>query len=393
MKEVKALILGTDDNSYSVARSYFEAFGEKAITVGAGILAPYRNTKISTLTYKKGFSSHDDLFVQMLNEEAAKYPDTKFVIFAPNEIYLNILRDNLDKLDFDFEPAYNFGDIYENLFYKSKFYDYLEEIGVRYPKTQIIDKTNIDSLSLDGDIFMKADDFPLLYSLDFDLKQKGYTISSRDEAIEVLNKIYDAGYTGEMIVQEFVHGKDGSEYSLNGYRSSKGDISMVLARNLMSDHRVLTVGNHIVQVDEANEKMYEIAKHIVESLGYVGLFNFDFKIDSQSGEIFVLEMNQRQGRTFYYSTLAGVNLIELAIRDKGYGESKIVKPSKKFRLLKLSDKVIEKHIDRDLLDEYRDPERVANSANPNIMKYDKSLERDIVIKRYIKKEEKEIFAD
>ena len=393
MKEVLALVLGTDDNSYSVARSFYEAYGKKAVTVGAGLLNVYKGTKISTLTYERGFSSNDDKFVELLNKEAKKYPNTKFVIFAPNEIYLNILVKNLDRLDFDFETAYPFGDIYKNLFYKSKFYEYLETIGVRYPKTEIINGDNIESLSLDGDIFMKPDDFPALYALDFDKKQKGYWISSKDEAKEVLREIYEAGYTGDMIVQEFINGGNGSEYSLNGYRSTKKDTSMVLARNILSDERPLTVGNHLVQIDHDDPRMYEMAKKIVDSLDYVGLFNFDFKVDSKTGEIFVLEMNQRQGRTFYYSTLAGVNLIRLAIEDKGYGKSEVLKPSKKFRLIKLGEKCLEAHMDKELLPEFKDKDRVKNTANPNIMPEDETLKRRAILHREIKRREKEIFPN
>lgn len=393
MKNVKALVLGTDDNSYSVARSYYEAFKDKAISVGSGLLYAYKHTKITELIYKSGFSSNDDQFVSMLNEEAKKYPDTKFVIFVPNEVYLDTLYRNLDKLDFDFETAYPFGDIYRNIYHKSQFYDYLDKIGVRYPKTEIINKDNIDSLSLDGDLFLKPDNFPELYNLDFDKRQKGYRLSSRNEAINILKEIYEAGYKSDMIVQEYVNGGDGYEYSLNGYRSSKKETSMVLARNIISDMRPLSVGNHLVQIDAHNEKMYEIAKYIVDELDYVGLFNFDFKLDSKTGEIFVFEMNQRQGRTFYYSTLAGVNLIELAIKDKGYGESKVLKPSKKFRLIKLSEKTLEKHIKAELLDEFNDKERRANTANPNMMAEDDSLLRKLVLKDHIRKAEKDIFKE
>lgn len=393
MKDVRPLILGTDDNSYSVARSYYEAFGKKSISVGSGLLYAYKHTKITDLTYKSGFSSHDDQFVSMLNEEAKKYPDTKFIIFAPNEVYLDVLYRNLDRLDFDFDTAYPFGDIYRNIYHKSQFYRYLDTIGVRYPKTELISKDNIDSLSLDGDLFMKPDNFPELYNLDFDKRQKGYKVGSRSEAVEILRQIYDAGYKSDMIVQEYVNGGDGYEYSLNGYRSTKKETSMVLARNIISDMRALSVGNHLVQIDAQNEKMYEMAKHIVDELDYVGLFNFDFKLDSKTGEIFVFEMNQRQGRTFYYSTLAGVNLIELAIKDKGYGESKVCKPTKKFRLIKLSESTLEKHIKPELIGEFKDKDRVANTANPNIMEEDDSLLRKIVLKEKIRKLEKDIFND
>lgn len=390
MQKFKALILGTDDNSYSVARSFYEAFGQKAVSVGAGRLTPYKYTKISDLSFKKGFSSNDDLFVEMLNEEAKKYPDTKFVIYVPNEIYMTRLSKNIDRLDFDFKAAYPLGEIYDKLFYKSNFYEFLEKIGVRYPKTQVISKDNIDSLSLDGPLFMKPDNFEELYGLDFENKKKGYELKSKDEAIKALNDIYKAGYTSDMIVQEFINGGDGSEYSINGYRSSKKDTSMVLARNLLSDKRPLMVGNHLIQVDHYDEKMYEIGKYIVDKLDYVGLFNFDFKVDSKTGEIFVLEMNQRQGRTFYYSTLAGVNLIELSIKDMVFGQSEIFKAKNHFRLIKLSEKFLEKHINPNLLDEFVKKERVNNTANPNIMKEDDSVRRKLAVSKLIHDLEKDI---
>lgn len=393
MKKVKALILGTDNNSYSVAKSYNEAFGDRALTVGSGLLAPYRSTKLSDLVYEKGFSSHDDQFVSMLNEACKKYPDTSFVIFAPNEVYLNILSKNLDKFDFEFKTAYPLGEIYEKYFLKSKFYQYLDTIGVKYPKTQIIDMNNIDDLDIDGELFMKADDFPALYNLDFDLKQKGYQVPDNKEAKRILREIYKAGYKSDMIVQQYINGGDGSEYSLNGYRAHDGKTSMVLARNIISDNRALSVGNHIVQVDSNIKEMYDLASYITEKLGYVGLFNFDFKMDSKTGEIFVLEMNQRQGRTFYYANLAGVNLIELCINDMMYNESSIVKPSKKFRLMTLSEKCLEKQIQPSLLKEFNDPERIKNSANPLLNDVDKSITRNIRIKEQIKNLEKEIFGN
>lgn len=393
MKDIKALILGTDDNSYSVARSYYEAFGDKALIVGAGVLPPFYHTKIAEVNYKIGFSKNDDIFVSFLNEQARKYPDTKYIIFAPNEIYLNLISKNMDKFNFDFESAYPDRKLFESIYYKSDFYKYLDKIGLPYPKTQIINKNNIESLDIDGDIFMKPDDFGQLYYLDYDKKQKGYHLHGKDEAINILKGIYNSGYNSNMIVQQYINGSDGSEYSLNGYRAHDGKISMVLARNLISDSRPLTVGNHIVQVDHHDERMYEIAKKLTTELGYVGLFNLDFKKDSKTGEIYVLEMNQRQGRTFYYSILGGVNLIEIAINDKMYSKSVEERTKNKFRLMTLNESILQNKIDKNLLDEFNQPERVKNSAYPNVNKKDNAISRNLRIKRYMKEAEKEIFGN
>lgn len=391
MKKFKALILGTDHNSYAVARAYMEAFDDKAIVVGSGVLLPFYHSKIADIYTKSGFSRDDYIFVDFLEEVTGKYPDTSFVFFAPTEAYIDILVRNLDKLDFDYKCPYPKKELSQKLILKSNFYDFLEKIKVPYPKTQMINKDNIDSLDLDGDLFMKADQYEDFVLLDFDDKQKGYKVSSKEEAKDFLRKIYQAGYKGNMIVQDYINGEDGFEYSINGYRAHDGKISMVLARNIVSDKREMWVGNHIVQVDSFDERMYSLAEKITEELDYHGLFNFDFKVDEKTGEIFALEMNIRQGRTFYYAILGGINLIEIAIRDLVFKDSLEARGKNKFRLMTLTESTLEDNINPGLKDEFTDPKRKENSANPIIYDKDKSFTRKLRIKENINRLEKEIF--
>lgn len=393
MKKFKALILGTDHNSYAVARSYMEAFDDKAVVVGSAVLLPFYNSEIADVYTRKSFSSDDEIFVEFLNEVADSYPDTRFVLFAPTEAYIDILVRNLEKLDFDYRCPYPDKEVSEKLICKSNFYDLLEKIGLAYPKTQMINKDTIEDLSLDGDLFMKADQYGDFVLLDFPEKQKGYKLTSKKEAKEILKKIYAAGYDGDMIVQTYINGEDGFEYSINGYRAHDGKVSMVLARNIVSDKREMWVGNHIVQVDCHDERIYELAQKIVDQIDYKGLFNLDFKIDEKTGEIYALEMNIRQGRTFYYAILGGVNLIEIAIKDMVFEESVEKRGQNKFRLMTLREKTLEEHVSPELLDEFTEAARVKNSANPIIFDRDKSIKRKLRIKENIKKLEKEIFKN
>lgn len=392
MKKYNTLILGTDNNSYSVARSFNEAFNRKSIVAGSAVLVPFYNSKIAEVYTRENFSTDDDVFVSLLNEIGEKYSDRTLVFFVPTEAYLDILVRNLDRLEFDYRLPYPNREISEKLIHKSNFYSFLDSISVSYPKTEMINEKNLDKLSLDGDLFLKADDYESFVLLDFKEKQKGYKVSGKDQAKEILKTIFDAGYKGEMIVQQYINGGDGSEYSLNGYRSKDGKISMVLARNLLSDKREMWVGNHIVQVDCDDERMYDLAREITDKIDYHGLFNLDFKVDSKSGEIFVLEMNIRQGRTFYYSILGGVNLIEIAIRDQVLDESVEKIGSQKFRLTTLSPKAIAKHIDKSLEKEFYKEERIANSENPIKNLEDDGFMRHIKINEIIKKLERETFG-
>ena len=276
----------------------------------------------------------------------------------------------------------------EKLIEKSIFYKLLDKNNIIYPKTQLINKDNLDQLELDGDLFVKADDYSQFLGLDLKEKKKGYKLESKQEAIDILREIFEKGYDHNMIVQEYINGVDGSEYSLNGYRANDGKVSMTLARNLLSDHRDMWVGNHLVQIDYQDEEFYEIAKKIVEKIDYYGLFNLDFKKDSKTGKIYCLEMNVRQGRTFYYTNLSGVNLIELAIKDKVFGESYEKRPDKKFMLKALSDSFIIENINKDLLDDFN--ERLSFSQNPLINDQDDSRKRRKTVEKSIIGREKQI---
>lgn len=386
-----AVILGTDHNSYSVARSFYEAFSKKPLVIGAAVLVPFYKSKIADVYTTKGFSSDEEIFANFINEVIEKRDEDEFVFFAPTERYVEILLKNQAKFNFTYHIPYPNYEWAEKLLKKSEFYSYLEKIGVSYPKTLVINKDNIDSIDFSGEVFLKADDYDALLDSSCENIQKGYHLKDSDEAKAVLRKVYDSDFRGDFICQNFINGTQGSEYSLNGYRSKDGKISFVLARNLLSDLRPMWVGNHLVQVDHDDSLMYALAEKIVTSLDYHGLFNIDFKKDSKTGEVFVLEMNIRQGRTFYYSTLAGVNLIELAVNDLVLGKSESKKTQKAFRLQAISRKVAYENVAEELKEEFNKKGREENSAIHVISDYDDDMLRKLKVNESIKRQEKELF--
>ena len=386
-----AIILGTDHNSYSVARSFYEAFGKKPIVAGSAVLVPFYKSKIAEIYTEKNFSSDDEVFVKTLNALVEKRPEDDFIFFAPTEHYVDLLVRNAKDFDFSYHIPYPEPEWAEKLLKKSEFYKILEDIGVPYPKTFIADRENYKNLDLDGEIFLKADEYDDFIASDIKIKQKGYHVGDKAEAIEILENIYDSNYQGHVITQDFIYGGQGTEYSLNGYRSKDGKVSMVLARNLLSDMRPMWVGNHLVQVDHEDREMYEIAEKIANHLSYEGLFNLDFKKDSKSGRVYTLEMNIRQGRTFYYSTLAGVNLIKIATEDMILDKSVTERTKKPFMLTAINKNVARDHVDPSLLDEFDDEKRNENSAIHIINKEDDGIMRTMRVKDALRRQEKELY--
>lgn len=386
-----AIILGTDHNSYSVARSFYEAFDKKPIVAGSAVLVPFYKSKIADIYPAKDFSTNDEVFVKTLNDLAKERSEEDFIFFAPTEHYVDLLVRNAKDFDFSYHIPYPDPEEASKLLKKSEFYKILEEIGVSYPKSYLADRENYKDLNLDGELFLKADEYDDFIASDIKIKQKGYHVKDRKEAIEILENIYDSEYNGHVICQEYIHGGQGSEYSLNGYRSKDGKISMVLARNLLSDMRPMWVGNHLVQVDHDDRGMYAIAEKIVASLDYQGLFNFDFKKDDKSGKVYTLEMNIRQGRTFYYSTLAGVNLIKIATEDKILGKSVSERTKRPFMLTAINKNIARDHVDPSLLEEFDDKKRNENSAIHIINSADDGIMRNIRVKDALRRQEKELY--
>lgn len=386
-----AIILGTDHNSYSVARSFNEAFDKKPIVAGSAVLVPFYKSKIADIYTEKNFSSDDGVFVQTLNKIAKARPEEDFIFFAPTEHYVDLLVRNAKDFDFSYHIPYPDPEEAAKLLMKSEFYKILEKIGIAYPRTFLADRENFKDLNLDGELFLKADEYDDFIGSDIKIKQKGYHVKDKAEAIRILENIYDSDYQGHVIVQEFIYGGQGTEYSLNGYRSKDGKVSMVLARNLLSDMRPMWVGNHLVQVDHEDSEMYAIAEKIVSSLDYQGLFNFDFKKDAKSGKVYTLEMNIRQGRTFYYSTLAGVNLIKIATEDMILGKSVSERTKRPFMLTAINKNVARDHVDPSLLDEFDDKKRNENSAIHIINSVDDGIMRNLRVKDALKRQEKDLY--
>lgn len=386
-----AIILGTDHNSYSVARSFNEAFDKKPIVAGSAVLVPFYKSKIADIYTEKNFSSDDGVFVQTLNKISKARPEEDFIFFAPTEHYVDLLVRNAKDFDFSCHIPYPDPEEAAKLLMKSEFYKILEKIGIAYPRTFLADRENFKDLNLDGELFLKADEYDDFIGSDIKIKQKGYHVKDRAEAIRILENIYDSDYQGHVIVQEFIYGGQGTEYSLNGYRSKDGKVSMVLARNLLSDMRPMWVGNHLVQVDHEDSEMYAIAEKIVSSLDYQGLFNFDFKKDAKSGKVYTLEMNIRQGRTFYYSTLAGVNLIKIATEDMILGKSVSERTKRPFMLTAINKNVARDHVDPSLLEEFDDKKRNENSAIHIINSVDDGIMRNLRVKDALKRQEKDLY--
>ncbi|ADH91928.1 carboxylate--amine ligase [Arcanobacterium haemolyticum] len=358
------VVLGTDENSYTHARSYHEAFGRKAIVCGTGVLAPFYRTKIADVHTVSGFSSDRNVFAQLLNErwEQREAGVDAFMIVAPTEEYLHLLYESLELLTFTPILPYPERDLGVRLMDKSYFYARMEECGITVPKTNIATPDNVDDAVLDGEQFIKADDYETFNSFDFPEKHKGFHARNTDEARGYLRAVFASGFTGNMLVQTYISGDNTQEFSVNGYRGTNGDIVFVQSRSVLTDMRPMWVGNHLLLTDTDRGDLQGACRTAVEHLEYRGFFNIDFKVDAATDVPYMLEMNTRLGRSSYYGVLNGVNFVQCAIEDsEGRGMPDFER--RPFSWITAHRAQVVNQLSGAALEYFMEPERYANTGN------------------------------
>ncbi|WP_262122048.1 ATP-grasp domain-containing protein [Anaerococcus sp. Marseille-Q5996] len=392
MNKFLPIILGSDLNTYSIAREIHEAYNIYPIVATSMILLPCVDSKIINFYKKENFSKDPEVFKEVINGIYDDYQDKyeNFIIFAPDDVMRTFALKNLEKLKF--KPLMPYADIkvIKGLATKNDFYEKIKDLDLA-PKTFVANRQNYLDLDYPEEVFIKADNDVFYKTLDFEGWQKGYHSKSLEETHQILANIFNNGYDYNILVQEFVAGVDGSEYTIEGYRS-KSTISMAISRNILLDKRVEWIGNFVAKIDSDEKVLFDYARDIVEKLGVYGLFNIDFKKDTKTGKFYALEINLRQGRSHYFASLNGVNTSKLAIDDLIFDKQEEIIGDKKFRYYNLDLKQTIDNLDPEFRKDFEDEDRKKNSENPLIYKKDLKISRRLKMKKYLDKLSKETFA-
>lgn len=318
------ILLGTDMNVYGMARAFNEEYGIKPIAIGEHQLAPTRFTKIADIHLFEGFDK-DPVFSEKLIELAKStfnQADIKYLLIPCGDGYAELLSQNKEKL----APYYTFiandYELFKVLINKVTFYETCEKYGLPYPKTFILTPAHLEngqfkqSLPFDFPVALKPANSVEWLSIDFEGRKKAFIIDNREEFEIIVERIYQAGYTSEMIVQDFIPGDDSNMRVLNVYVDHDHNVRMMcLGHPLLEDPAPGSVGNYTVILPDENEQIYHDVAQFLKRINYVGFANFDMKYDSRDGIFKLFEINLRQGRSSFFVTLNGLNLAKFITED------------------------------------------------------------------------------
>lgn len=385
------LIMGSDANAYYMARCCYEAYHHKAYLIGKSPMPYTCNSSILNIEYDENIWNEEG-FLKALDRFEKKHKGKKILLISSNETYVHFISKNKDKISKNYYYNYPDVEIVESLINKENFYKTYSNSCLEFPKTLYYDCKENKKLKINFNfpLIVKPSNVVEYNHLKFEGKNKIYKVESNDELILVVDRIVQAGYKDTLIIQEFIPGDDSYLFDSVVYVDKSHNVKLIsMAQIGLQEHTKSMVGNAAVLINGYSQfsdihEMENSIKKFMEDINYQGFAEFDMKYDVRDKKYKVLEINARQGRSSYYITRAGYNLVKVLADDLIYNK----KSEYKF----IDDKILLSFVPKGVVKKYivnnsfkKEALKLWNKdvVNPLNFKKDKSIKRKIfLLKRY-----------
>jgi D-aspartate ligase len=315
------VVLGTNLNTYNIARSLHEAYGVRTLALGRAAL---RETAASAILDVRAYRDFDEpaRIVEVLREIAAEFPDRKRLLIANIEHYTNVVLAHREELAELYLIPLTDAATAEKLMTKSQFARTCAELGVPHPQTVVVPAAEAAAPGFGEDlpfafpVILKPSDTDTYPRLRFEGKQKVYRVPDAEALRSMAARILAAGYTEELIVQELLEGDESVMQVVNTYSDRHGRLRVCSAAQIvLGEYDPQYVGNYNAVVTIEDPALTASIRHLLDSIGYRGAANVDVMVDKRTGTAKLLEVNLRQGAASYYTTAAGANIARCYVED------------------------------------------------------------------------------
>lgn len=385
------LLLGSDINVYYMARCHYERYEEPIDVIGT---EPMRFTQFSSIM---NIEYHSDLrtdegFVNALTAYGEAHKEEGKTLLVPcHDVYVRLVVDNFEKISEYFIYNGPSKEIVDSFLDKEKFYKTYAESGLPFARTIYYDCSVKETEMLPVDIvfplIIKPGDAISYGKHPFPGQPKVYKANTPQKAIDFIDKVKAAGYTGTLLVQEFIPGDDTHLFDCVMYVNSKGKAEFATFAQIgLQEHNPTAIGNCTVLINGYNrfgktEETVEKLKNFMEKIGYRGFAEFDLKYNENTQEFMVMEINPRQARSSYYVAALGRNLISVLQSDVFDGEEHPFELLDKEILLSMVPKKVIKNYIAD--DEYKAKAlslwKAGKKVNPLSYKGDRSFKHHVYL--------------
>lgn len=312
------VVLGGDIGGYSIARAFHEAFGVKVVLMSATLNGIVRDSAILDNVV---VPQMDDpaVMVREMRAIAERHPGADLIAVASVDWLVRSLIEHRAELEDAYAIPYVERDLLDIVTSKDSFADLCREHGLAHPRSVVVDLTQgpaVDTGDLEFPVIAKADDSAAYHAIEFEGKEKVFTVPTREALDALLTRIHAAGYRGAFVIQDLIPGDDAALRILNTYVGLDGRAAFtVYGHVLLQEHLPGTVGNSsvVLTIDEPAETAK--VERLLESLGWRGFASLDMKVDARTGETVYFELNPRLSRSNFFVTGAGVNPAVAYVRE------------------------------------------------------------------------------
>lgn len=398
MKNFQPVILGTDLNAYNVARAFHMAHGVTSQAFGNAELMQVKHSKIVFTTVVDGFYK-DEVMVETLVNYAKSMADTELILFASGENYVFRIFSNYDVLSNYYHIPY--AEPKMGIYYSDKvnFYQECEKYGIPYPKAYQVSRENSDlsQLNLTFPLILKPSESTDYFSLTFEGKEKAYILQNQAEYNKAIADVYNNGYQHDMLVQEYVAGPVTDEYVLNVYSDKKGKVRLLSLGQIVLDNPDSELrGNYLAitspKPSQQIDQLYADVIHFLEDIKFTGLANMDFKWDETTQSFKTFDFNLRQGRSSFFSVVAGANYAISVVDDLHDVDREVIYGDRDFLWLDCTEKFIHDQYAKINPTEYAKIKDIKNVDTTITYAADNSLLRRETVKKYLKTNDKRLKA-
>ena len=383
------LIIGGDLGVYALARAFHEAYGCTSTVISGAELGPIKDSCILEVHSLGMGASCDDLSREALRiapELKERYACKDLILLTNSDSQVRSVVKMKSQLEEYYLVPFVDQDLLDKLMNKDSFAELCEIYGVSTPASLTIQASDFAQLNFEDIKDKLPGGFPLiakpansgLYErMRFEGMKKVYKLNNKEELMQLLSRLGQAGVQSPFIIQELIPGDDLYMRSITAYVDQNAKVRMFSsAQVLLEEHTPSALGNPAAMITRPYPELYKQAQTLLEACSYKGFANFDVKLDPRTNKAYFLEINPRIGRNNYYTTAAGLNPVRYLVDDIVYhkydkDDSSVDSSDKTVLYSVLTPHLVKRYVDQELKREINQLSLSGNLVHPLIYAADK----------------------
>lgn len=315
--KIVPVICGASVNGYSIARTFHETYGIKSLFIEY-LQRATRFSRIGKYKLVPDPKSDPEAFVLEIEAlgRSLRHDGKVPCLFVTNDEWLIPLSKNKSRLEDYFIYSFPEWPIIEKLTYKPSLLALADSLMISYPKSVTIESTSDIqhcTQQLMAPLILKPTDL-VQFLARFPNEYRNNLFHSANDVAEYIVEKFASGYSGSFLLQEFIPGGCENLFTVSTFSDKYSKVRGVSIGHKLTqnppDTGTITSGRV-----KYEPRIIEPTRSLLETTGFYGIANTEYKYDSRRDEFFLIEVNPRPGMWNYSSYASGVNFFKQFIES------------------------------------------------------------------------------